>query len=932
MPVVGLLSLGRRVQYATRIYQACPWSFGNNARRSFSNRGHVRSDYLPVDEQRTLLSRVAGDSAPGSPDAPQSLYQSRRQDRLDPKLKSSTWSLSTSPQHDRLKAIIDRRLALLAIAVTSDTPGDTDFSLTERERIILGSLDYTEHHVDYYFNILSNKDSLLAARLLTETHAPPFFVYRDFLARSHIRPEALRILLNHLPVWDPDTLRLSDRLVLSVFESLLYHCRRVWPEALPLITVWLTQELRLSDTQLLHFQESTMLSDDFLAVSSLTTQYNYALRLLSSPSHISPFKNTVLQEAAQATILKHMADHTPALAINRTGYRAVIRVQLAAKKTGPEQEWARLKSPSWPPWKEDRTGMDAHIGLDHGVSRAHQILLRMQEAGYPLQEWDQIAMIYAGWDTDRSPTVQKRVFLDDLDDQTLVRSLWVARIKTTRTAQQAWACFLAYQDENLPPDHRIYHAMFEVLVEERKRLHLGPENIGHEVDDDHDGLDLLYPGDTKEIGSPPSSAHQLTYIRAEIPSIPQLYDHLREDGKIPSDDTLEMLMDSAESLAEGLVYLETGINQKYDTAVSALIQGSEDYQVLDVLPDRLFTAYIRLLCRFPHTAHGPNVKSHWSYGTLARNSLDLRQPLARALYLLVQQKRTYRPAWNCVFAALARRDAPTLASGWRWIALRNQKSLNSQDLLYDKIFAFSLARQVNETMKENDLAPDEDAFLDICIVAEHAASAVHAVFEMHQYKEDHTTGVLSRLTIQADTIFRQGPRWMKEHFRNLTEGTEGGSDSKPTLSDPEDAVGEQLRTKEAVNKLPSLYVVPRPALLHSYIRTLGLFRDYDGLLELVQWMIKNKRQLTKRRALDRRGRLLMRRALIALRVFVEGRWEEAVAPQYGDQDVVASASVEQIEEIRRLVNGVRHWGGWPSDDEIEMYVDYGRGDGLERAE
>ncbi|MCP6451455.1 hypothetical protein NL490_27590, partial [Klebsiella pneumoniae] len=84
---------------------------------------------------------------------------------------------------------------------------------------------------------------------------------------------------------------------------------------------------------------------------------------------------------------------------------------------------------------------------------------------------------------------------------------------------------------NLPSDHRIYHAMFEVLIEERKRARLGPENIGHEVDNDHDGLDPLYPGDTKEIGSPPSSAHQLTYIRAEIPSVPQLYDHMREDGK-----------------------------------------------------------------------------------------------------------------------------------------------------------------------------------------------------------------------------------------------------------------------------------------------------------------------------------------------------------------------------------------------------------------
>lgn len=917
MPVVGVLSLGRWVQHATRIPQACSWSFSNNASRSFSNRGHVKSDHLPADQQRRILRRIV------VPDLPQydasrpprqprkhETPKSRKPDNLNPKFKPSTWHLSSSPQHDHLKKIIDRRLAVLA---ESGTSGDTDFSLSTRERIILGSTDYTEHHVDYYFNILSSKDSLLAASLLTRSDGTPFFVYRDFLARSHIRPEALRLLLKHLPVWDPDTLQMSDRLVLSVFESLLHHCRRVRPQGIPLLATWLTHELRLSDAQLLRFQESEMLEDDFIAVSHLTSQYNYALRLLSSPSHISPFKNTVLQEAAQATILKHMADHAPALAIDRVGYRAVTRVQLATKKTAAEQEWARLKSPSWPPWKEDRTGMDARIGLDYGISRAHRILLRMQEAGYPLGAWDQVAMVYAGWDTDRSPTIQKRIFLDDFAEDRLVNSLWIARIKTTRTAQQAWACFLAYQDENLPPDHRIYHAMFEVLLEERKRVRLGPENIGHEVDDDHDGLDPLYPGDTKEIGSPPSSAHQLTYIRAEIPSIQQLYDYMREDGKHPSDDTVEMLLDSAETLAEGLVYLETGIHENYDTAVGALLHGSEDCEGLDVIPDRLFAAYIRLLSRFPHTPHGPDTKSHWSYGTLVRNSLDLRQPLARAIYLLVQQKRTYRPAWNCVFSALARREAPSLASGWRLLALRGQKSLSLENEMYDKIFAFNLAQQVNDSMRENDLTLDEHAFLDVCIVAEHAASAVHTILGTHKYKEDHATGVLTRLTLKADTTLQKGPGWMKEQFWTLTEG---GKESLSTLPQPEDTE----------THLPSMYVRPSPALLHAYVRALGLFRDYDGLIELVRWMVRRKLQLKKRRAMDRRGRILMRRALIALRVFVEDRWDP-LDPELANKGLASSASAEQIEEIRRLVESVKHWGGWPSDEEVEMYVEHGRGSG-----
>ncbi|KAH0014213.1 hypothetical protein KCU78_g8774, partial [Aureobasidium melanogenum] len=915
MPVVGALSLGRRAQYATRIHYACSWSFGNNARRSFSTYAHVKSDHLPVGKQRSLLRKVA-DDFPADRSAAVESHPSRQ----DAVLKPSTWRLSSSLNHEPLKKIVDRRLQLMAALESSDKPElsdtpyntsdtlrDTTLSLTNQEHGILRSLGYTQHHVDYYSNILSTKDSLLAARLLTATHAPPFFVYHDFLARKHIRPEALGLLLENLPCWHPDTPKLY-RLVLPIFKSLVYHCRRVWPAAIPLMATWLTQQLRLSDDRLARFKESATYDEDIDFVSHLTSQYNHALNLLSQPSHISPFKNIVFQETAQAIILKYMADHTPALAINRVGYRAVVRVQLATKKTLPEREWARLKSPSWPPWKEDRTGMDARIDLDYGISRAHQILIRMQEAGYPLQGWDHVAMIYAGWDTDRSPTIQKRIFLDNLPGDRIKKSLWVARIKTTRTAQQAWACFLAYQDENLPSDNRIYHAMFEVLIQERKRVRLGSENIGHEVDDDD--LDPLYPGDTMEIGSPPSSAHQLTYIRAEIPSVQQLYDHMREDGKHPSDDTLSMLLDSAETLAEGLLYLETGAG-RHRIAVSALLHGSENHQALHVLPDQLFAAYIRLLCRFPHTPLDRELTRLWRYGTTVRSNFDLRQPLAWALYLLVQQKRTHRPSWNCVFAALARRSAPALASSWRSLHLRGDESLKAENELYDKIFAFNLARQIDETMWENDLTLDEDGFQSICVIAEHAASAVHTVFQKYGYNPEFAPEANTSLIRNANAMFRDGHDWLKEQFWTLTEGERGSMSTMPKTVDP-------------TVKLPRLYTVPRPALLHAYIRALGVLRDYDGLYELVQWMVKHRNELAKRCVMDRRGQILMRRALVALRVFVEDRWEPP-KPDLEEEQIPPSASDEQIENIKRIVGSVKQWGGWPSDEEVEMYVEYGRG-------
>ncbi|CAD0107052.1 unnamed protein product [Aureobasidium uvarum] len=903
MPVVGALSLGRRAQYATRSLSRK--SLGNNARRSFSKHGHVKSDHLPADEQRHLLRRVAVDFSPLR-SAALHLYQQRG----DPR-ESKTWHLSSSPNHKALKKIVDRRLELMAASDTPHEPAipdDTTNSLTAQEHAVLRSLGSSQHHVDYYANILSTRDSLFAARLLTASQAPPSFVYCDFLARQHIRPEALRLLLHHLPNWDTDTPFLSNRLMFPIFERLSYHCRRVWPVALTVVATWLTRQLRLSDDRLLRFQEPAMHENNCAFVSHLTSRFNHALRILSQPSHISPFKNVVFQEAAQAIILKHMADHTPALAIDRVGYRAVARVQLATKKSPSDREWARLKSPSWPPWKEDRTGMDARIGLDYGISRAHQILIRMQEAGYPLKLRDQVTMIYAGWDTDRSPTIQKRIFLQDLPKSSFAQSIWTARIKTTRTAQQAWACFLAYQDENLPADHRIYHAMFEVLIQERKRVRLGAENIGHEVDDDDDP-DPLYPGDTMEIGSPPSSTHQLTYIRAEMPSVQQLYDHMREDGKHPSDDTLAMLLDSAETLAEGLVYLETGA-ERYRSAINALLHGSKHDQSLHVLPNHLFTAYIRLLCRFPHTPLDRELTLLWRYGTVVRSNFDLRQPLARALYLLVEQKRTHLPAWNCLFAALARRAAPTLASSWRSLHLRGEQSLMTENELYDKIFAFNLARQVNVTMWENDLTLDEDAFLCVCRIAEHAASAVHTVFQKYGYNPEFASEATGRLITHANTIVRDGHGWMKEQFWTLTEGAK-------------DSISTLPKTEDSERELPLLYTVPRPALLHAYIRALGMLRDHDGLQELVEWMCRHRDELANRCAMDRRGRVLMRRALIALRVFVEDRWDPS-KPELDNPP----ASPEQIEEIKTLVESVKQWGGWPSDEEVEMYVEYGRGGAL----
>src|SRR6202041_1208945 len=109
---------------------------------------------------------------------------------------------------------------------------------------------------------------------------------------------------------------------------------------------------------------------------------NRFLALLSKPTSLCPKLSIPFQEKAQFDVLRSMANNVPPLIITQEGYRAVARVQLARKKTAQEQEWARLKARSWPPWKENRTAMDEEKGVEFGFSRASRIMSQMHQAGY----------------------------------------------------------------------------------------------------------------------------------------------------------------------------------------------------------------------------------------------------------------------------------------------------------------------------------------------------------------------------------------------------------------------------------------------------------------------------------------------------------------------------------------------------------------------
>ncbi len=122
--------------------------------------------------------------------------------------------------------------------------------------------------------------------------------------------------------------------------------------------------------------------------------------------------------------------------------------------------------------------------------------------------------------------------------------------------------------------------------------------------------------------------------------------------------------------------------------------------------------------------------------------------------------------------------------------------------------------------------------------------------------------------------------------------------------------------------------------------------DYEGLLETVRWMVKYSPELAVKRKRDRNGRVVMRRAITALRVFLERSWlpdERHMGSPLSDSSnhrlnersallrsferLETPADQGIIDAARQAVESVEDWDGWPSDEEVEMYC---RNDRFER--
>ena len=775
---------------------------------------------------------------------------------------------------------------------------------------------------------------------------------------------------------EDDPLGMKEKVFIIIVLRLLRSALKVFPAACESIAALINRYLDGLNFRKGASQSITPTLED---TARLTYVYNTLLKMVSHPALIGPFQSAFHQQRAQFSLLRRMNQFQPPLVVDRKGYRAVVSMQLRHKKILKEREWAQMKAKSWPPWKEDKLGIDADIGVEHGISRAMEALRRSWEAGYAPDNWDAIASILSGWDTDGSPTIQTRAGLVPHERRTRNTQIWASRVRSTRTLDEAWSCFLTYKDqasEDVGAFH-VYHQMFEKIVQVAKRP---PTENANPISTNHPDDRSPLPGDGFEVLAAPESPREAIYVRRPPPTIEEFAEIMAKDQIRPARKLLSTMLLNAPNLESGLKYLEASTMPKEQVNVlrdDKPPATPEAQAALESIPPYMFSAFIGLLSRF--SPRIPDTSPHEKYNLvqtgLVLDSMmaetecaqlgvlpvppDSNQfvelppstrsivinPLLRAIQLVLAQKpRDRRPWYHLLRALSAARVVTDVAS--RFI-----------DQPYQDIKTWQIICRLLNEMLGIDLALNLEGFQLICAGLEKAIFASERLFRNQRLAEETILG--DDMESIVNHALSSGLPLIKELFRDLVRSESMQQEIPISLTEEvskmdkfiEKQVASELDESEADIEakpttearaflppgclLPRLLEAPHPACLHRFIRILGLREDYSGLLDLVEWMSLYAEEIKAVADENANGHRIMRRCVTAIHVFMERSWilldkreAEARGEDRGIKDdtheMERCAPAGIVKAIKDIVEGNKGWGGWPTTDEVEHYCANGR--------
>lgn len=685
-------------------------------------------------------------------------------------------------------------------------------------------------------------------------------------------------LYNNLPVPSIQHLRWESSSFFAIFRRLLYQARRIWPPAIVSISHMVAP--------FMHFHlgsgSGELMKLDNRTHTRLCKLFNQMLRVLALPTSINPLKSMVHNWQAQRVLLEMTTHFEPRLLLDRNSYRAVAQVLAASKKLERESRAATLRTRSWPPWRVEQDGMDAQRLPEDDLSRVVATTMQAKESGYSEGVEDRALRVLGGQEPDGTPTIPTRKLLkfrsrryrlstpslqDDPEAQ-----VWTARIESTRDVQEAWSAFIGYQEQGRQPTMSMYFAMIVKLQFEASR---SSQTIQRKS----------WPGDGKEV-LPPSNDNFSSFYQSRLqpPTIDELYGQMRHAGIRPSGRFLTFLVQHAKNPNEGIKFLHDG---RLNRRAVALLKGFNTINpvVLKHVPEPTFAAFISLLCRLapriiPTTTSSTHRQeqnesdnpgnptedraseaNEWKILELGQRNLNRHRlnPLLHCADLLKMSQTTFRPAWYSLFSGLARRGV---------IVDRSLIGDPKNDVVAWKVLAAAV-----DDFHNCGLELDPQGFLILCIGLEKALLA------SFKFPEREREDILGKSQI----------RIVVNEFMKMSEVNETTHRTIPKLLHPIEGVH-----------------------LHAYVRVLGLDENYDGLMNVLQWMVKNHTELDEMATQSQNGSKLIRRTIIAIKVFF--------------------GQTQHESDAEDLVNSVESWNGWPRDSEAQNYIDRWSGwaDGDER--
>jgi hypothetical protein len=476
---------------------------------------------------------------------------------------------------------------------------------------------------------------------------PPFLILQ-VLRRKHIRRAALRsmfpVIENFFKLENPlGIIDYKTTVLLAI--RLLRQLRETWPEALP----------RVVDLIVNNFYGDNPPGERL--PEWVTHTYNRLLFLFSFPTSDRPFENVPLLQKCQFAIVQRMASlNAP---ITREGYRGIISVQMAHTKLVHEAEKVRNMGRNWPPYQVERDGwIAAHRRTYEGMrSRGGTVIQQMIEAGYGMMDWEREALVLTGTDTDSSPTIQTRTFWNmgrhsQYDSSKDSPGIWVARVRATRTLEEAWFNFQECQRTVGTPSRIVWEQMFEKLIwAKRLQKHLRYEELTRSgpVLDQLNRREIwlrrlaeqrtrVVPGDGKELVPAPTNPSEGVFNAEEPPYVDELFTEMVRSGIKPSHRLASMLVSETYSSSFALTVLKHWDAEQATQIIGPLYSFSSPFTSSHSKRERgsvnknVLTAFLSQLCN-------------------ARNT-------DKAVRLLRHHRPAYRPAWNIVIASVVNSLSP----------------------------------------------------------------------------------------------------------------------------------------------------------------------------------------------------------------------------------------------------------------------------------